>query len=200
MSKFKITKAPIEGIYIIEPSVFTDERGFFLESYSRKEFQTIGINEKFVQDNHSRSIGGVLRGLHFQTRFPQAKLIRVIRGAVFDVAVDLRRDSPTFQKYFSITLSEENRKILYLPKGFAHGFLTLTSSVDVIYKVSNHYYPEYDSGIIWNDPEIKIQWPFKQYGITEPLVSIKDANLPKLNEVDFSFDYSNKSQSEYKLN
>jgi len=168
----------IPGLIIIEPVVFTDERGFFMETYSYKEFEKAGIKEKFVQDNHSRSIKGVLRGLHFQIEpFAQSKLVRCIKGEIFDVAVDIRRNSPTFKKWYGLILSEENKKIFYIPKGFAHGFLVLSDVAEVEYKVDNFYSPQHERGIIWNDPDFKIEWP-----IHNPILSEKDKKLPSLEE------------------
>jgi dTDP-4-dehydrorhamnose 3,5-epimerase len=149
-----------------------------METYSYKDFEKFGINEKFVQDNHSRSIKGVLRGLHFQIEpFAQSKLVRCIRGEIFDVAVDIRPDSKTFKKWFGVILSEENKRILYIPKGFAHGFVVLSEVAEVEYKVDNFYSPEHERGIIWNDPDIGIEWP-----IDNPILSEKDAKLPTLKE------------------
>jgi dTDP-4-dehydrorhamnose 3,5-epimerase len=153
------TKTKIDGLVIIEPSVFGDERGFFMETYSKKVFAENGINVDFVQDNHSRSVKGVLRGLHFQKPpFAQDKLIRCTRGEVLDVAVDIRKDSPTFGQYEAIVLSEENKKMFFIPKGFAHGFLVLSDIVDFQYKCSNFYNKESEGGILWNDPDLKIEW------------------------------------------
>jgi dTDP-4-dehydrorhamnose 3,5-epimerase len=183
MDKFKKIETPIEGLYIIEPTVIKDERGFFMESWNKKEFEKIGLNIEFIQDNHSKSIKGVLRGLHFQTKHSQGKLVRCIKGAVYDVAVDIRKDSKSFGKYYGIILSEENKKMFYISKDFAHGFLALTDEVEFIYKASEYYYPEYDAGIVWNDKDINIYWPFKEYGIKEPILSSKDRILPSLKEV-----------------
>ncbi len=185
--KFTKIKTPLEGLFVIEPTVYGDERGFFLEAYNKKDFSDIGITKDFVQDNHSKSTKGALRGLHFQVKYPQEKLVRVIRGAIFDVGVDLRKNSSTYKKFFGIELSEQNKKMLYLPIGFAHGFLSLTEEVDVIYKVTEHFMVEYDRGIIWNDPDIMIQWSFEKYGIEAPIVSKKDGNLPKLCDIDNPF-------------
>ncbi|OOC44209.1 dTDP-4-dehydrorhamnose 3,5-epimerase [Thermosipho sp. 1074] len=183
MSKFKKTSTPIEGLYIIEPTVFGDTRGFFMESWNKKEFSEIGLDIDFVQDNHSRSKKGVLRGLHFQVKYPQGKLVRVVRGIVFDVAVDLRKNSPTFGKWYGVILSEENKKMFYIPEGFAHGFLVLSDEADFLYKTTEYYYPEYDAGVIWNDPDINIKWPFEEYGIKEQILSEKDKKLPQLKEI-----------------
>ncbi|ONN27377.1 dTDP-4-dehydrorhamnose 3,5-epimerase [Thermosipho affectus] len=183
MSKFKKVSTPIEGLYIIEPTVFGDNRGFFMESWNKKEFSEIGLDIDFVQDNHSRSKKDVLRGLHFQVKYPQGKLVRVVRGIVFDVAVDLRKNSPTFGKWYGVILSEENKKMFYIPEGFAHGFLVLSDEADFLYKTTEYYYPEYDAGVIWNDPDINIKWPFEEYGIKEPILSEKDKKLPQLKEI-----------------
>ncbi|AZT91537.1 dTDP-4-dehydrorhamnose 3,5-epimerase [Caldicellulosiruptor changbaiensis] len=178
MAKFKKIETPIKDLFIIEPTIFEDNRGFFMESWNEKEFNEIGLKIKFVQDNHSRSKKGVLRGLHFQEPYPQGKLVRVIRGAIFDVAVDIREDSPTFKKWFGIVLDEHNRRMLYIPEGFLHGFLTLSEWADVLYKTTEYYYKEYDRGIIWNDPDLKIEWPFEEYGIDKVILSEKDSQLP----------------------
>ena len=167
MSKFKKIETGIEGLYILEPTVFGDERGFFLETYNKKEFEKIGIFEEFVQDNHSKSKKGVLRGLHFQTKHSQGKLVRVIRGSVYDVAVDIRKDSLTYGKWYGIELSAENKKMFFIPKGFAHGFLTLEDETEFQYKCTDLYAPQYDSGIIWNDKDININWNFEKYGLKE---------------------------------
>ena len=190
MGKFKIIETSIEGLYIIEPTVFGDNRGFFMESYNKREFEKIGLDMNFVQDNHSRSKKGVLRGLHFQKKHPQGKLVRVIRGKVFDVAVDLRKGSPTFGKWYGIILSDENHLMFYIPEGFAHGFLVLSEEADFFYKCTDFYYPEYDAGIIWNDPDIGIKWPFGEYRIKEPILSEKDSKLPRLRDIEIPFEYS----------
>lgn len=177
---FKFSKVEeIPDLIIIEPVVFNDNRGFFMETYSYREFEKAGIKEKFVQDNHSKSVKGVLRGLHFQIKpFAQSKLVRCIKGEIFDVAVDIRPDSPTFRKWFAIVLSEENKKMIYIPKGFAHGFVTLSDVAEVEYKVDSFYSPEHERGIIWNDPEIAIKWP-----VEVPILSSKDMNFPTLSKL-----------------
>ncbi len=164
----------LKGAYIIKPKVFQDERGFFLEFYSRKVFEENGIDADFVQDNHSLSVKkGVLRGLHFQLPpSAQAKLLRVISGKIFDVVVDLRKNSPTFGKWESFELSANNFEMIFVPHGFAHGFVTLEKNTEVTYKVDNFYAPESDSGIIWNDPDLNINWPIK-----DPILSEKDTKL-----------------------
>lgn len=184
MGKFKRIEIGIDGLYIIEPTIFGDERGFFLESYSKRDFQEIGIEAQFVQDNHSKSKRGVLRGLHFQSKFSQDKLVRVTSGAVLDVAVDLRRESKTFGKYYLVELSAKNKRMFYIPKGFAHGFLTLEDDTEFQYKCSEYYTPEYDSGIVWNDKEVEIDWQFERYGfkIEELILSEKDKKLQSFKE------------------
>jgi len=173
-------KLKIEGLVVIKPDVFGDDRGFFLESYNQKKFADGGIKVNFVQDNHSRSRRGVLRGLHFQKApFAQDKLVRVTRGKVFDVAVDLRPDSPTFSQWAAVILSEENKKMFFIPQGFAHGFLALSEIVDFQYKVSNFYSQESEGGIIWNDPQVGIKWPL-QRGI---ILSERDKKWPRLNNI-----------------
>ena len=174
MSKFKRIETGIEGLCIIEPTVFGDNRGFFLESYSKKEFESIGINEEFVQDNHSKSKKGVLRGLHFQTKHSQGKLVRVIKGSVYDVAVDIRKGSKTYGQWYGIELSEENKKMFYIPAGFAHGFLTLEDDTEFQYKCTDIYAPQYDSGIMYDDSDLNIDWKLKGYGIEELTLSEKD--------------------------
>ena len=168
-------KTTLEGVFIIKPKVFEDERGFVLESYSRDKFEQAGIEADFVQDNHSMSTNkGVLRGLHFQKPpHAQAKLVRVVKGSVFDVVVDLRRDSKTFGKWESFNLTGENKLMLFVPKGFAHGFCTLEGGTEFMYKVDGFYAPEADSGVIWNDPTLNIKWPLDG----QPTVSEKDAKL-----------------------
>jgi dTDP-4-dehydrorhamnose 3,5-epimerase len=173
-------KTDIEGLILIKPRIITDNRGFFLESYSVSKFKEGGIECTFVQDNHSRSVSaGVIRGLHFQTEpFSQSKLMRVIRGAIFDVAVDLRRNSPTFGQWRGFILSAANFDMLFIPRGFAHGFCTLEDDSEIVYKLDNFYSPQHDTGIIWNDPDIGIEWPTKN-----PILSAKDANLQRLNQI-----------------
>lgn len=164
MNRFKKIETGIEGLYIIEPMVFGDSRGFFMETYSKQEFKKIGITSDFVQDNHSKSSKGVLRGLHFQKQYSQAKLVRVIKGEVFDVAVDLRKNSPTYAKYYGVVLSEENKLQFYIPKGFAHGFLVLSEEAEFVYKCDEFYHPEDEGGILWNDKTININWPLDLIG------------------------------------
>jgi len=159
MSQIKVTKCPIPGLYIIEPAVHGDARGYFMETYNQRDMAENGLNMVFVQDNQSMSVKGVLRGLHFQKRHPQGKLVRVIQGRVFDVAVDLRAGSETYGKWYGVELTEENRKQFYISPGFAHGFLVLSDTAQFCYKVTDFYHPGDEGGLIWNDPEIGIQWP-----------------------------------------
>ncbi|AZV06357.1 TPA: dTDP-4-dehydrorhamnose 3,5-epimerase [Enterobacter asburiae] len=173
-----IIKTKLDGLLIIEPKVFGDERGFFYETYHEQRYKNAGIKESFVQDNRSRSTGNVLRGLHFQKRKPQGKLVTVTAGTVFDVAVDLREDSPTFGQYESIILSGDNRLQFYIPPGFAHGFCVLSDIADFQYKCTDFYDPTDEGGIIWNDNSININWP-----ISEPNLSLKDKELPSLEDV-----------------
>lgn len=174
-----IKKTSLDGCIIIEPQVFVDERGFFQETYHKSKYSEIAkIHEEFVQDNYSRSIKDVLRGLHFQMNKPQGKLVRVLNGSVFDVAVDLRKDSPTFGKHESIILSGENKKQFYIPPGFAHGFLVLTDFADFEYKCSEFYHSDDECSLLWNDPALDINWPCKH-----PLLSEKDMNAPRLKDI-----------------
>lgn len=159
MSQIRVTKCPIEGLYIIEPVVHGDNRGYFMETYNLRDMQENGLNMKFVQDNQSMSTKGVLRGLHFQKQYPQGKLVRVIKGRVFDVAVDLRVDSQTYGKWYGVELTEENKKQFYISEGFAHGFLVLSETAEFCYKVTDFYHPDDEGGVAWNDPEIGVQWP-----------------------------------------
>lgn len=159
MGQIKVEKAPIEGLYIIEPAVHGDERGYFMETYNQNDMHEAGLDMVFVQDNQSMSTKGVLRGLHFQKQFPQGKLVRVIKGCVFDVAVDLRANSETYGKWFGVELSEENKKQFYISEGFAHGFLVLSETAEFCYKVTDFYHPGDEGGLAWNDPEIGIDWP-----------------------------------------
>ncbi|MDO8772761.1 MAG: dTDP-4-dehydrorhamnose 3,5-epimerase [Burkholderiaceae bacterium] len=171
----KVTPTAIPDVLIIEPKVFGDARGFFYESFNQKAFnEATGTDYQFVQDNHSRSVKGVLRGLHYQIQQPQGKLVRVVRGAVFDVAVDIRKGSPTFGKWVGVELSEENHRQLWVPPGFAHGFLVLSESADFLYKTTDYCAPEYERCIAWNDTDIGIEWPFIQNKISSPNLSVKD--------------------------
>lgn len=167
----KVIPTAIPDVLIIEPKVFGDSRGFFYESFNQRAFnQATGMEVQFVQDNHSRSAKGVLRGLHYQIQKPQGKLVRMVRGAIFDVTVDLRKSSPTFGRWVGVELTEDNHFQKWVPPGFAHGFLTLSDSADVCYKTTDYYAPEFERCIAWNDPTIGIQWPLE----VEPLLSAKD--------------------------
>ncbi|OGR37856.1 MAG: dTDP-4-dehydrorhamnose 3,5-epimerase [Desulfovibrionales bacterium GWA2_65_9] len=166
----KVTPTKLSGAFVLEPKVFGDSRGFFFESFNHRAFaEATGTETCFVQDNHSRSAKGVLRGLHYQIRQPQGKLVRVVRGAVFDVAVDLRKSSPTFGQWIGVELSEENQRQFWVPPGFAHGFVVLSESADFLYKTTDYYAPEHERCIIWNDPDIGIDWPLQN-----PALSAKD--------------------------
>ena len=182
MKKFIFNKTKLEGVYIIEPKIFGDERGYFMEIYNKEQFSKAGLNMTFVQDNESKSCKGVLRGLHFQKKHSQGKLVRVTRGEVFDVAVDLRSGSPTYRQWEGVILSEENKKQFYIPKGFAHGFLVLSDEAVFNYKCTDFYVPEYDGGVMWNDSDINIIWPLER--IENIILSEKDkaqSNLEDLN-------------------
>lgn len=172
MGKIKVMSCEIEGLYVIEPAVFPDSRGYFMETYNQKDFNEAGLNMVFVQDNQSMSSKGVLRGLHFQKEFPQGKLVRAVRGTVFDVAVDLRSNSKTYGKWFGVELSAENKKQFYVSEGFAHGFLVLSDEAEFAYKCTDFYHPGDEGGILWNDPDIGIAWPMTE-GM-EPTISDKD--------------------------
>ena len=180
MGKINLVQTKLEGVYIIEPTIFGDNRGYFMESYSKRDFEEAGLTMNFVQDNESKSKKGVLRGLHFQTKYTQGKLVRVVEGEVFDVAVDLREGSPTFGQWTGVTLTAENKKQFYVPEGFAHGFLVLSDTATFQYKCTDYYAPEYDGGVLWNDPEIGIDWPLE--GIDEVLLSDKDQKQQTLKE------------------
>ena len=158
MGQIKVTKCPIEGLYVIEPTVHGDARGYFMETYNQRDMEEAGLNMVFVQDNQSSSTKGVLRGLHFQKEYPQGKLVRVVKGSVFDVAVDLRSNSETYGKWFGVELTEENKKQFYIPEGFAHGFLVLSDIAEFCYKCTDFYHPGDEGGLAWNDPEIGIDW------------------------------------------
>lgn len=172
MGKIKVTPCPIEGLYVIEPSVFGDERGYFMETYNQNDMKEAGLSMVFVQDNQSMSVKGVLRGLHYQKQHPQGKLVRVVKGTVFDVAVDLRTGSDTYGKWYGVELSEENKKQFYISEGFAHGFLVLSDTAEFCYKCTDFYRPGDEGGMIWNDPEIGIAWPIPE-GM-ELIISEKD--------------------------
>ncbi len=170
----KVTECRLAGVKIIEPRVFQDNRGFFLESYNRSEYSKYGIDQDFVQDNHSKSVKNTLRGLHYQINPGQDKIVRVIAGEVFDVVVDIRRNSPTYGQWEGFILSAENKLLIYVPKGFAHGFCVLSDSAEFVYKCSEYWSPKDERGIIWNDPDINVQWP-----VADPILSAKDLkNLP----------------------
>lgn len=175
----KITKTKLDGVVIIDPDVFGDNRGFFMESWNKKKMEEAGLYYDFVQDNHSKStVKGTLRGIHFQKGDKaQAKLVRCVKGAVLDVAVDLRKNSPTFKQWVGVELSAENKKQLLIPRGFGHGFVTLTDDVEFLYKADNYYAPEADAGIRWNDPDIGVEW-----GVESPILSEKDKKNPFLKD------------------
>lgn len=183
MGHFNFVQTHIEGLVIIEPKIFGDHRGYFMETYNYNDFKQAGLDMNFVQDNQSKSKKGVLRGLHYQTKHPQGKLVRVLSGEVFDVAVDLRKNSPTFKKWYGVYLSGENKKQFYIPEGFAHGFLVLSEEAEFVYKCTDFYHPEYESGIIWNDPEIGIEWPINN--IDDILLSEKDKMLLSIKDIKF---------------
>jgi dTDP-4-dehydrorhamnose 3,5-epimerase len=181
----RVSPTPIEGLLVVEPKVFKDARGYFMESYHRRDYAAAGIGVDFVQDNQARSVRGTLRGLHFQKEHPQAKLVRVLRGRVFDVAVDLRGNSTTFGRWHGEILDAGSHRQFFVPAGFAHGYLVLSDTAVFAYKCSDFYRPEDEGGLAWDDPEVGITWPLE--GIVEPLLSEKDQRLPKLAELDFRF-------------
>jgi dTDP-4-dehydrorhamnose 3,5-epimerase len=177
----KVIPTAIPDVLIIEPNVYGDARGFFFESFNPKTFhQATGQDVQFVQDNHSRSEKGVLRGLHYQIRQAQCKLVRVVRGAVFDVAVDIRKSSPTFGKWVGVELTEDNHRQFWIPAGFAHGYVTLSDTADFLYKTTDYYAPEHERCIVWNDPAIAIQWPLEG----DPVLSAKDLQSKSLAEAE----------------
>lgn len=180
MGQFKFTKTSIEGLYVIEPRVFEDNRGYFMETYNYQDFKDAGLEMNFVQDNQSKSSKGVLRGLHFQKKHPQGKLVRVISGEVFDVAVDIRKGSKTYGKWYGVILSAKNKKQFYIPEGFAHGFLVLSEEAEFTYKCTDFYHPEDEDGIRWNDPDIGIEWPIND--CNNILLSEKDKKWLGINE------------------
>lgn len=184
MGKIKVETCEIEGLKIITPEVFGDKRGYFMETYNYNDYKKAGIDVEFVQDNQSSSKKGVLRGLHYQINFPQDKLVRVVRGEVFDVAVDLRPDSETYGKWHGVYLSEENKKQFYIPKGFAHGFVVLSEIAEFAYKCSDFYHPNDEGGILWKDPEIAVEWPLPA-GMTRDdlIISDKDQQWGMLTEL-----------------
>lgn len=183
MSNFTFNETEIEGVYIIDVKTYGDERGYFMETYKESDFKAAGLDYTFVQDNQSSSRKGVLRGLHFQKTFPQAKLVRVIKGEVFDVAVDLRKGSKTYGKWVGVLLSEENHRQFMIPRGFAHGFVVVNDYAEFAYKCDELYHPEDEGGIMWNDPDIAVQWP----NVDEIILSEKDKNHPPLAESKIEF-------------
>lgn len=180
MGKITVTPCDIEGLYVIEPTVFKDERGYFVETYNQNDMKEAGLNMVFVQDNQSMSTRGVLRGLHFQKHYPQGKLVRVVRGKVFDVAVDLRSNSKTYGKWFGVELSAENMKQFYIPEGFAHGFLVLSDEAEFCYKCTDFYHPGDEGGLLWSDEEIGVEWPLEE-GV-DLIISEKDKKWKGLSE------------------
>ena len=184
MGKIKVTPCDIKGLYVIEPTVFKDERGYFMETYNQNDFHEAGLDMVFVQDNQSMSVKGVLRGLHYQKQYPQGKLVRAVRGTVFDVAVDLRTGSETYGKWFGVVLSAENKKQFYIPEGFAHGFLVLSDEAEFAYKCTDFYHPGDEGGMAWNDPEIGVKW-----GVDKPILSGKDEKNPFLKEIEDKLDF-----------
>lgn len=181
---YEVTKTPIDGVLVLEPKVFGDARGFFFESFNARDFeQATGLKETFVQDNHSKSAQGVLRGLHYQAQNAQGKLVRVTQGSVFDVAVDIRKASLTFGQWFGLELSEVNKKQLWLPAGLAHGFLVTSESAEFLYKTTDYYYPEFERSLLWNDADVGIKWPLHMLE-GEPLLAAKDANALSFKDID----------------
>ena len=180
---YTVTPTSIDGVMILEPRVFGDERGFFMESFNQNQFEAAtGLKRTFVQDNHSRSVQGVLRGLHYQTQHAQGKLVRVTHGSVFDVVVDLRKDSKTYGQWFGVELSAANKKQIWVPEGMAHGFLTLSEEAESQYKATDYYHPEYERSLLWNDPQLGIDWPFAKLNV--PLIlSSKDLQGLSFGEV-----------------
>ena len=185
MGKFKFIETGIEGMFVVEPTVFEDNRGYFMETYQENDFKDAGYDLTFVQDNQSKSTKGVLRGLHLQLKYPQGKLVRVIKGEVFDVGVDLRGDSPTYGEWYGEILSDENKKQLFIPPGFAHGFLVLSDEAEFLYKCTEFYHGEDESGIMWNDEDIAIDWPLD--GIDEIILSDKDKEWKSFKEANIKY-------------
>ncbi len=182
---YEVTTTPIDGVLVLEPKVFGDARGFFFESFNARDFeQATGLQRTFVQDNHSKSSKGVLRGMHYQTQHPQGKLVRVAKGSVFDVAVDIRRGSATFGQWFGLELSEENKKQLWVPEGLAHGFLVTADSAEFLYKTTDYYRPEYEKSLLWNDTAVGIRWPLSLVE-ENVFLSEKDKSAIRLEEVLF---------------
>ena len=189
MGQIIVTRTNLDNVLLIEPQLFIDSRGFFVESYNKKDFSVAGIIDEFVQDNHSKSQKGVLRGLHFQYPHSQGKLVRVLKGSIYDVVVDIRIGSPTYGMHIGVLLNERSPKMLFVPLGFAHGFLVLEDNTEVMYKVTDWYYPQGDAGLLWNDPALKISWPLKEFGVENPILSEKDTHHPKLSELKSPFIY-----------
>ncbi|WP_448583929.1 dTDP-4-dehydrorhamnose 3,5-epimerase [Thermocrinis sp.] len=193
MGKFTKIETPLKGVYILQPTVFEDHRGFFMESYNKKDFEEIGLYFDFVQDNHSLSVqAGVLRGLHFQLEpKAQTKVVRCLKGVIYDVVVDLRKGSPTYKRWIGVIISEYNKRQIVVPKGFAHGVLTLVPNTEILYKVDEYYSPEHDMSIRWDDPDIGIEWP-----IANPILSEKDKNAPYLRDVEDRINFYYKEEGE----
>jgi dTDP-4-dehydrorhamnose 3,5-epimerase/reductase len=190
MGNFKRIETGIPGLCLVEPTIYGDHRGFFLEFYSKREFHEIELDVEFVQDNHSMSHKGVLRGLHFQYPHTQGKLVRALHGGVYDVVVDLRKGSPTYGQHHGQELTEKNKLMLYAPPGFAHGFVTLEDNTEFMYKVTDYYAPSSDSGIIWNDPDLAIDWKLEKYSIGTPDLSEKDNKLQAFADFQTPFKYA----------
>ena len=185
MGQFQFTKTGIEGLVVVEPKVFGDNRGYFMETYNYNDFKAAGLDMVFVQDNQSKSKKGVLRGLHFQKKNPQGKLVRVVSGEVYDVAVDLRKGSDTYGKWYGVLLSAENKKLFYVPEGFAHGFVVMSETAEFVYKCTRFYDPSDEGGLMWNDPEIGIDWPVPENA--ELLLSEKDQHHQPLKDFESPF-------------
>lgn len=185
MGQFQFTKTGIEGLVVVEPKVFGDNRGYFMETYNYNDFKAVGLDMVFVQDNQSKSKKGVLRGLHFQKKNPQGKLVRVVSGEVYDVAVDLRKGSDTYGKWYGVLLSAENKKQFYVPEGFAHGFVVMSETAEFVYKCTRFYDPSDEGGLMWNDPEIGIDWPVPENA--ELLLSEKDQHHQPLKDFESPF-------------
>ena len=185
MGQFKFTNTKIEGMFLVEPAVFEDNRGYFMETYNENDFKDAGYDLTFVQDNQSKSSKGVLRGLHLQVNYPQGKLVRVIKGEVFDVGVDLRKDSDTYGEWFGAILSDENKKQLFIPEGFVHGFLVLSDEAEFVYKCTEFYHGDDEGGIKWDDPDIGIDWPLDD--IDEIILSDKDKEWKTLKESNYTY-------------
>ena len=181
---YQVSKTPLEGVLILEPQVFGDARGFFYESFNARDFEkATGLTRTFVQDNHSKSSKGVLRGMHYQTQHAQGKLVRVTQGEVFDVVVDIRKESPTFGQWFGQLLSAQNKTQVWIPEGMAHGFLVTSESAEFLYKTTDYYYPEFERSLLWNDADVGIEWPLHVLNGAAPLLAIKDANALRLKDL-----------------